>query len=154
MIQSVQEQALILTSNTSPVTFENDDLRTRSASCCNWLQHAENSPIYKILEGGTYEVTLNANITSLTAGVVALALLQDGIVVPGTTVISNIAAPGDYENVSFDKKIKVCCKANTTLTVASIPSVPVYSAATPVTTETQIPIITNANFSLKRVCGQ
>lgn len=154
MIQSVQEQALILTSNTSPVTFENDDLRTRSASCCNWLQHAENSPIYKILEGGIYEVTLNANITSLTAGIVALALFQDGIVVPGTTVISNITAPGDYENVSFDKKIKVCCKANTTLTVASIPSVPVYSGIPPVTTDTEIPIITNANFSITKVCGQ
>lgn len=154
MIESVQEQALFLTSNTSPLTFEDDDIRTRSASCCNWLQHAENSPIYKILEGGIYEVTFNANITSLTAGVVAVALLQDGIVVPGTTAIATIDAAGDYENISFDKKIKVCCKANTTLTVASIPSVPVYSAATPVITDTQVPIITNANFSISRVCGQ
>lgn len=153
MIESVQEEALFLTSNSSPVTFENDELRTRSATCCGWLQHAENSPVYKIIEGGVYEVDFNANITSLTAGVVALALLEDGIVIPGTTMIATITAAGDYENISFDKKIKVCCKSNATLTVASIPSVPVYSAATPVITETEVPIITNANLSISRVCG-
>lgn len=151
MIQDTQEQALFLTSNTSPIIFNDNDLKTKSATCCGWLQHTEGSPIYKIIEGGVYEVNFNANITSLTAGVVALTLLEDGIPVSGTTVISNITAPGDYENVSFDKKIKVCCKANATLSVASIPSVPVYATATPVTTETQIPIITNANFSITRL---
>lgn len=153
MIQSTQEQALFLTSNTSPVTFNNDDLRTRSATCCGFLQHEEGSPIYKIIEGGVYEVSFNANVTSLTAGVVALALLQDGAVVNGTTVASNIAAAGDYENISFDKKIRVCCKANSSLSVASIPSVPVYATATPVATDTEIPIVTNANFSITRICG-
>lgn len=151
MIQDTQEQALFLASNTSPIIFEDNDLKTKSATCCGWLQHAEGSPIYKIIEGGVYEVSFNANITSLTAGVVALTLLEDGVPVSGTTVISNITAPGDYENVSFDKKIKICCKASATLSVASIPSVPVYSAVTPVTTETQIPIITNANFSITRL---
>lgn len=153
MIQSTQEQALFLTSNTSPVTFDNDDLRTRSATCCGFLQHQEGSPAYKIIEGGVYEVSFNANITSLTAGVIALALLEDGVPVNGTTVISTIATAGDYENVSFDKKIRVCCKSNTTLSVASIPSVPVYTTATPVPTETEIPIVTNANFSITRICG-
>ena len=151
MIQDTQEQALFLTSNTSPIIFNDNDLKTKSATCCGWLQHSDGSPIYKIIEGGVYEVSFNANITSLTAGVVALTLLEDGVPVSGTTVISNITAPGDYENVSFDKKIKVCCKANATLSVASIPSAPVYDTATPVTTETQIPIITNANFSITRL---
>ena len=153
MIQSTQEEALILTSNTSNVTFDNDDLRTRSATCCGFLQHEEGSPIYKIIEGGVYEVTFNANVTSLTAGVVALSLLEDGAVVNGTTMISTIATAGDYENISFDKKIKVCCKSNVALSVASIPSVPVYTTATPVATDTEIPIVTNANFSITRICG-
>lgn len=151
MIQDTQEQALFLASNTSPVIFQDNDLKTKSATCCGWLQHAESSPVYKIIEGGVYEISFNANITSLTAGVVALTLLEDGVPVTGTTVISTIATAGDYENVSFDKKIKVCCKANATFSVASIPSVPVYSAVTPVTTDTEIPIITNANFSITRL---
>ena len=28
-----------------------------------------------------------------------------------------------------------------------------YSATTPVITDTQVPIITNANFSITRICG-
>lgn len=153
MIQSVQEQALFLPSNTSQLTFENNDLRTKSATCCGWLQHEENSPIYKIIEGGVYEISFNANITSLTAGVVALALFEDGAIVPGTTMVATIDAPGDYENISFDKKIKVCCKSNVALSIVSIPSVLVYSAATPVATDTEIPIITNASFNITRICG-
>lgn len=153
MIQSTQEQALFLTSNTSQVTFNNDDLRTKSATCCGFLQHEEGSPIFKIIEGGVYEISFNADVTSLTPGVVALALLEDGAVVNGTTMISTIAAAGDYENISFDKKIRVCCKSNASLSIASIPSVPVYSAATPTITETETPVITNANFSITRICG-
>lgn len=153
MIQSTQEQALFLTSNTSPVTFDNDDLRTRSATCCGFLQHDETSPVYKIIEGGVYEISFNANITSLTAGVVALALLEDGVPINGTTMIATITTAGDYENISFDKKIRVCCKANSSLSIASIPSVPVYTTATPVATDTEIPIVTNANFSITRICG-
>ena len=57
MIQSVLEPITILTSNTSAITFTDDDVRTRKANCCNWLQHNEGSPIYKILEGGIYEVS-------------------------------------------------------------------------------------------------
>ena len=33
MIQSVQEQELVLTSNTAPVTFADTDVRTASANC-------------------------------------------------------------------------------------------------------------------------
>ena len=57
MIQSVQELPIILTSNSSAITFTDDDVRTRKANCCNWLQHAEGSPLYKILDGGIYEVS-------------------------------------------------------------------------------------------------
>lgn len=153
MIQSTNEQALFLTSNTSPLIFNNDDIQTRSATCCGWLQHQEGSPIYKIIDGGVYEISFNANVTTLTPGVIALALLEDGVPVSGTTVISTIAAAGDYENVSFDKKIRVCCKSNASLSISSIPTVPVYSAVTPVITDTETPIITNANFSITKICG-
>ena len=74
MIQSVLEPITVLTSNSSTITFTDDDVRTRKANCCNWLQHSEGSPIYKILEGGIYEVSFNANVTSATVGTLALGL--------------------------------------------------------------------------------
>ena len=41
MIQSVQELPLVLATNTSDITFLNDELRTRSATCRGWLNHTE-----------------------------------------------------------------------------------------------------------------
>ena len=152
MIQSVLEPITTLTSNSSPIPFTDDDIRTRRANCCGWLQHNEGSPIYKILEGGLYEVSFNANVTSATAGTVALGLFQDGILIPGTTVIAEVATAGDYYNVSFDKLIKICCRGDASLTVASVPNVLTGATlpGTPVVTE--IPIIQNANFSITKKC--
>lgn len=152
MIQSVLEPITVLTSNTSAVTFTDDDVRTRRANCCGWLQHDESSPIYKILEGGLYEVSFNANVTSATAGTVALGLYQDGILIPGTTVLAEVVTAGDYYNVSFDKLIKICCRGDASLTVASVPNVLTGATlpGTPVVTE--IPVIQNANFSITKKC--
>jgi hypothetical protein len=148
MIQSILEPITILSSNTSVITFDEDDVRSRKANCCGWLQHNEGSPIYKILEGGLYKVSFNANVTSATAGTVALGLYQDGVLIPGTTVIAEVVTPGDYYNVSFDKLINVCCRGDASLTVASIPNVLTGATlpGTPVVTE--IPIIQNVNFSI------
>ena len=148
MIQSFIEMITALTSNSSPVSFINDDVRTKSANCCGWLQHTEGSPIYKILEGGLYEVSFNANVTSATAGTVALGLFQDGILIPGSTVIVEVATAGDYYNVSFDKLIKICCRGDATLTIQSVPNVTTGATlpGTPVVTE--IPVLQNANFSI------
>ena len=148
MIQSVLEPITALTSNSSPITFTNDDVRSRKANCCGWLQHTEGTPIYKILEGGLYEVSFNANVTSATAGVVALGLFQDGILINGTTTLATIATAGDYVNVSFDKLIKICCRGDASLTIASIPNVLTGVLPTPTATETEIPTIQNANFSI------
>lgn len=150
MIQSVLENITILPSNDSAITFTEDDIRTRSANCgCNgWLQHSEGSPIYKILEGGLYQTSFNANVTSATAGTVALGLYQDGILIPGTTVIAEVVTPGSYYNVSFDKKIKICCRGNADLTVKSVPNVSTGATLPGTPTVTQIPIIQNANFAI------
>ncbi len=152
MIESVQELPITLTNNSAAITFSNDDVRTRSANCCNgWLQHQEGSPLYQILDGGYYEVIFNTNASSATAGVIALGLYQDGILVPGTTVASTLAAAGDIENLKFTKVVKVCCRANATLTVASVPSVPDFTDLTGPGIDTQTPIIANANFIIKKV---
>ena len=108
----------------------------------------ETEPLYKILKGGLYEVSFNANVTSATAGTVALGLYQDGILIPGSTVIAEVATAGDYYNVSFDKLIEVCCRGDATITVASVPNV-LTGATLPATpTVTEIPVIQNANFSI------
>lgn len=150
MIQSVLEPITILPSNTSAIVFTNDDVRTRSANCgCNgWLQHTEGSPIYKLLEGGIYEVSFNANVSSATAGTVAIGLFQDGVLIPGTTTIAEVVTPGDYYNISFDKLIKICCRGDATLTIASIPSVLTGVTVPGTSTDTEIPIIQNANVSI------
>jgi hypothetical protein len=152
MIQSVLEPITVLTSNTSTITFTDDDVRSRRANCCGWLQHSEGSPIYKILEGGIYEVSFNANVTSATAGTVALGLFQDGILIPGTTVLAEVATAGDYYNVSFDKLIKICCRGDASLTIASVPNVLTGATlpGTPVVTE--IPVVQNANLIITKQC--
>ena len=154
MIQSVNENIEILTSNSSTVSFTNDDIRTRRANCyCNgWLQHNEGSPIYKILEGGLYEVSFNANVTSATAGTVALGLFQDGILIPGSTVIAEVVTAGDYYNVSFDKLIKICCRGDASLTIASVPSVLTGATLPGTATVTEIPVLQNANVSITKKC--
>lgn len=152
MIQSVLEQFTILPSNTSAINFTNDDIRSRKANCCNWLQHQEGSPLYKILEGGIYEVSFNANVSSAVAGTVALGLFQDGILVPGSTTIVEITTAGDFFNVSFDKLIKVCCRGDANLTVASVPSVLTGVTAPGTPTVTAIPIVQNANLLITKRC--
>ena len=152
MIQSILDPITVLTSNTSAVTFIDDDIRTRKANCCNWLQHNEGSPIYKILDGGIYEVSFNANVTSATAGTVALGLFQDGILIPGTTVIAEVVTAGDYYNVSFDKLIKICCRGDASLTIASVPSVLTGATLPGTPTVTEIPILQNANISITKKC--
>lgn len=152
MIESVQELPITLTNNSAAISFTVDDIRTRSANCCNgWLQHQQGSPLYQILEGGYYRVSFNTNVSSTTAGIVALGLYQDGILVPGTTVASTIAAAGDIENLKFSKVIKVCCRANATLTVASVPSVPDFTDLTGPGVDTETPIIANANLIIDKL---
>lgn len=151
VIQSVQERPVTLTNNTAPITFTNDDVRSRSAGCCGWLCHQEGSPLYQLLDGGYYRVSFNTNVSSETAGIVALGLYENGIIVPGTTVASTLAAAGDVENVSFDKIIKVCCRGNTTLSVGSVSSVPDFTDLTAAGVDTETPIIANANLIIERL---
>lgn len=154
MIQSILENITVLTSNSSPIAFASDDIRSRKANCSygGWLQHAEGSPIYKLLDGGLYEVSFNANVTSATEGTVAFGLYQDGVLIPGTTVIAEVATAGAYYNVSFNKLIKICCRGDASLTVASVPNVLTGAVLPGVATATETPVIQNANFSITKKC--
>lgn len=149
MIESVINTPIALTSNAGVVSFPIDSLRTRNANCGGFLQHSQGSPLYKILKGGIYDIDLSAVLTSATTGVVALGLYQDGILIPNTISAETISTAGNVANISFNKKIRVCCNANTTLTIASVPSVNAGATGT-TPTATQIPIITNAILNVSK----
>lgn len=152
VIQAVQEPEITLTSNTASVPFAVVDLRTRSATnCCGFINHNQGSALFSILDGGVYEITFNANITSATAGQVGLALFADGVQVAGTEMDETIATAGEFANIGFDKKIRVCCKGTVNLAINSVPTVVYSGGATPVITDTQIPIIKNANINIERL---
>ena len=73
VIQAITQGEVTLASNTASLPFQLVDLRTRCAiNCQGFMNHNEGSALFSILEGGTYEVTFNGNITSATAGDVAL----------------------------------------------------------------------------------
>ena len=147
MIQSVQEQELVLTSNTAPISFADTDLRTGSANCFNgWLNHNEGSAQFNLVAGGIYEIDFNANVTSATVGMVGLGIFTDGIQLNGAEADAIVATAGEYTNVSMKKYIRVCGRGNVTVSVNSIPTI-TYDD---VVTDTEIPIIKDANIIIRR----
>jgi len=152
MIESVQESPLTLTNNSSAITFSTDTIRTRSAcqnNCNGWLCHNQGNPLYQIVKGGYYQIDFNTNISSATAGSVALGLYQDGVLIPGSTITTEISTAGVPENISFSKVIEVCCRADANIVVASIPSV--LNLSTGVAIETETPIIQSANLIIEKL---
>lgn len=153
MIETIINQPEVLTSNTSPVVFDETDIRTRCASCCGWLDYSNGNPNFKIFGNGYtgyYDVEFSASVSSATAGVVAIGLYQDGVLIPDTVRAVTIAAADDYETVSFDKKLRVCPRGTTNISLRAVDTVPTPSdPTTPITTVA--PIITNATFSIERL---
>lgn len=148
MIQALQITPEILTSNTDNINFDKVDLQTRSANCCGWLQYMNGGSEFTIIGGGTFRVTFNANVTSDTAGQVALALKTGtGTDVEGTEMDAVIGTAGEYTNISFSKLIRVCPRVNTTIAVGSLPAI---GGVTPVV-ETEIPTIKDANLSIEKI---
>ena len=152
VIQAVQEPEITLTSNTASLPFSIVDLRTRSAiNCVGWMNHNEGSALFSILDGGVYEVTFNANVTSATDGLVALALkTSTGTDVEGTEMDLEVITPGNYINVSFTKLIRLCPRVNTTIAIGSLPAT-ITGTTTPVSTTTEIPVIKDANLIIRKI---
>lgn len=148
MIQALQITPEILTSNTDNINFDTVDLRSRTANCCGWLQYMNGGSDFTIIGGGTFKVSFNANVTSATAGVVALALKSStGSDIEGTEMDAEITTANTYTNISFDKIIKVCPRVNTTISIGSLPAI---GGVTPAVV-TQIPTIKDANFIIEKI---
>lgn len=152
MIQSFINTITPLVSNDASVVFQRDCIRTNSCSGCrSWLCHNEGSANYDIVEGGKYDVYVNATVSSATAGVVAFALFNNGEMIPGTLMAETLAAAGDYANIAAIKTIPVCCRENSNITLRAVPTVATATdPTTPITT--QIPIIASANLVIDRRC--
>jgi hypothetical protein len=151
MIQSIQITPEILTSNTDNINFDTIDLRTNSANCCGWLQYMPGGSDFTIIGGGTFLVGFNANVTSDTAGIVALALKSaTGTDVEGTEMDAEITTPGNYVNISFTKILRVCPRVNTTIAVGSLPST-ITGTTTLTNTATEIPVVKDANLFIRKL---
>ena len=151
MIQAIQVQPEILTSNTDNINFDTIDLRTNSANCCGWLQYMQGGSDFTIIGGGTFLVSFNANVTSDTAGIVALALKSaTGTDVEGTEMDAEITTPGNYVNISFTKLIRVCPRVNTTIAVGSLPAT-LTGTTTLTNTTTEIPVVKDANLFIRKL---
>lgn len=147
-IQSTIFTPITLTNNSSTVTFQ-ADRRTRSTFGCNsWLCHGEGSPIYKLVKAGNYKTTLTASVFSATAGTIALGIYEDGVLIPETVRTITLAA-GYLGNIAIDYISKVCCKANTSLSIASVPAV--INPSTGATVTTLTPTITSATLNISRL---
>lgn len=153
MIQSYLSGITQLQSNSSPLAFTTDCVRTRSAySCGGWLCHSQGSPLYKVTKGGNYRVTFNANVTAATAGSpVAFALFMDGVELPGTRVTQYIGTAGAYYNIAFDKIVPICCCGSGTLTIQSVPNILTGTTTTGTATDTLVPLIQNANLTITKL---
>jgi hypothetical protein len=153
MIQSTNDAIQILPTNTSDITFSNDELRTRSATCSGWLNHTEGTSQYTILGNGNccqpavYEVTFNANVTSAEAGAVEIVLKENGTRVLGASANATITTPDDYVNISFTKLTRLCPRENVTLTIGSIDAVSNVIPAV----ETVAPTLKNANLIIRKI---
>ena len=151
MIQALQITPEILTSNTDNINFDTVDLRGRTANCCGWLQYMPGGSDFTIIGGGTFEVSFNANVTSDTTGIVALALkTATGTDLEGTEMDAEITTSGNYVNISFSKLLRICPRVNTTIAVGSLPAT-ITGTTTPVNTATEIPVIKDANLIIKKI---
>ena len=145
MINSINDVVTTLSTNTDNIPFTSDVVRTRSANCVcgGWLNHNTGSTQYQITSPGIYEIMFNTNVTSATAGAVALGIKANGELLSGTEMDYTVATANAYGNVSANRLIRICGNGSTTITVGSLP--------TSDTTDTQIPIIKNANLIIKKV---
>lgn len=154
MIETIINTPKVLTDNDAAITYDGISTIGRCTPCCNggWLSYQNGSPLFKILGKGytgRYRINWSGTISSATAGVVAIGLYEDGVLIPDTVRAVTLAAADDFETISFNKLLKLCPYATTSLSVQSVPSV-----ATPTDTttpiETEAPIIYSGTFNITK----
>ena len=106
---------------------------------------------FTIIGGGTFRVTFNANVTSDTAGIVALAIkTATGTDIEGTEMDAEITTAGNYVNVSTSKLLKICPRVNTVIAIGSLPAI-ITGTTTPTNVETEIPVVKDAQIIIEKI---
>lgn len=119
MINSVGVAPAVVSAG-SNVLFPTDSVRTKSSTgCCGWLAHDLGSGIFTLTKPGIYEISYNANITSIDAGQASLVLEQNGEAIGGTQSIYTVATASALGNVSATTLVKVPCGASYTITLTN-----------------------------------
>lgn len=148
MIETTYESEQVLISNEDTVKYNAISLRTNSAQCISgWLNFNLDNPQFNIIGGGIYEITFNANVTSAEVGDVGLALFADGNQLSGTEMDAIVSLGGDWSNISFTKRIRVCPRGSVSLVVKSVPTI----SYNEVSTATEIPTLKNVNIIVERL---
>ena len=86
-------------------------------------------------------------MTSAEVGNVGIALFADGNQLSGTEMDATISTAGNWRNISFTKRIRVCPRGNVSLVIKSVPTTS-YSGTS---TDTQIPTLKNVNVIVERI---
>ena len=150
MIQTIQILPQVLASNTDNLNFSTTDVRTRSATCCGWLQFMNGGSDFTLIGGGRFKVSFNANVTGASVGDIAMALKSSlGSDVEGTEMDVSVVTVGDYYNISFTKILEVCPRVNTTIAIGSLPA---QGGVTPAVA-TIPPTIKDANLIIEKLNG-
>lgn len=155
MIETIINTPKALTDNDAAITYDGISTLGRCTPCCNggWLSYQNGSPLFKILGKGytgRYRINWSGTVSTATAGIVAIGLYEDGVLIPDTVRAITLAAADDYETVSFNKVLKLCPYATTSLSVQSVPSVATPTdPTTPV--ETEAPIIYSGTFNIAKI---
>lgn len=114
--------------------------------------YENDNPIFKIFGNGYngyYNANFTGTISSATAGVVSVGLYEDGILLPDTVRSVTLAAADDVATISINRKLRICPRGTSSITIGAVPSVPTPTdPTTPITT--QIPIIVSGTFNLSR----
>lgn len=112
MVDAVNVPVQLVAAN-EPVLFASTRLRTGCAT-----RHEAGSSRVILLSPGVYKVSFNGNVSIPTGGTVqqtSVAIVQDGEVIPGSTMLYTPAAVDVPGNIATDVLVKVhqCCFTST-----------------------------------------
>lgn len=112
MVDAVNVPVQLVAAN-EPVLFASTRLRTGCAT-----RHEAGSGRVVLLSPGVYRVSFNSNVSIPTGGTVqqtSVAIIQDGEVIPGSTMLYTPAAVAVPGNIATDVLVKVyqCCFTST-----------------------------------------
>lgn len=112
MVDAVNVPVQLVAANES-VLFASTRLRTGCAT-----RHEAGSSRVVLLSPGVYKVSFNGNVSIPTGGTVqqtSVAIVQDGEVIPGSTMLYTPAAVDVPGNIATDVLVRVypCCATST-----------------------------------------